>query len=700
MSDDQLQQAVSLHRAGELQAAQRCYLDILQRQPDQPNANYNLGAILLEAGDALSSLPYFKTALEADAEQALYWLGYIRVLIQTAHYDDAQAVIDYGMQAGLAGAELEALAATLQQRTRVWLADSDTEVHLAQLFGQQRYPEIEALLLPLLQAQPDWLNGWKILSDTYLMQGRDARLPAGKALELNAADATEHCYHGLVLRRQGDTAGAARSFQHAIALNPTYAAAYNNLGIAMKDLGDVQAGIAQYRQALKLNPNYASCYSNLLFCMAHAEEVSPAQLYQEHRQFALRYEAPLKAAWQRHANAREPARRLHIGLVSADLREHSMAYFLEPLLQQLSGMPDLCLHAYANSALQDDVTLRLRAHCAHWHTVDTLSDAALAGQIRQDGIDILLDLSGHTSGNRLLTFARKPAPVQVSWLGYLSTTGLDSMDYYLGDRYMLPTEQLAAQFSEKLVQLPANAPFLPSPLSPDINALPALNNGYLTLACFNRLNKITHRTVALWARLMQALPTARMLLAGMPEDGSYDRLLHWFQQQGVARERLLFHPRSSMQEYLALHHQVDLCLDTMPSNGVTTTFHAAWMGVPTLSLAGSSLQSRGAMAVMSHLGLAGGQLNRQPGGLESGLGEATPGFVADNEQAWLELGVYWAGQLPQLAQLRLGMRQRYLASLLAQPDVVAHGLQQAFRHMWQVYCTEQPASAFNVQALD
>lgn len=692
--EKQLEQAVGFHRLGHLPAAKQLYLSILQDQPTQPNANYNLGAILLEEGNLTHSLPHFKAALEADPEQALYWLSYLRVLIQAGHHEDAQMVLEYGTQAGLQGEELDTLAATLQQqRAKVWPANSDTEAYLAQLFSEQNYHKIEAILLTVLESEPDWLNGWKILSDTYLMQGKDARQPAGRALALNPQDATEHCYHGLVLRKQGDIAGAARSFQHAIAINPAYAAAYNNLGIAMKDLGEVQAGIAHYRQALQLNPDYASCYSNLLFCMAHAEEVSASQLYQEHRQFALRYEVPLQAAWQPHANTRDPGRLLHIGFVSADLREHSMAYFLEPLLQHLSQAPGLCLHAYANSALQDEVTLRLRAHFAHWQTVDTLSDSALTEQVRVDGIDILVDLSGHTSGNRLLTFARKPAPIQVSWLGYLSTTGLDSMDYYLGDRYMLPTELLARQFSEKLVQLPANAPFLPSPLSPPVHALPAINNGYLTFACFNRLNKMTASTVALWARLLQAVPTARMLLAGMPEDGSYDRLVQWFQQQGVVRERLLFHPRISMQDYLALHHQVDLCLDTMPSNGVTTTFHAAWMGVPTLSLAGSSLQSRGAMAVMSHLGLA--ARDRQTADAEIG-----PGFVAENEQTFVDMGVYWASQLPRLAQIRMEMRQRYQDSILAKPEVIAHGLEQAFRQMWQLYCEGQPASAFTVQSLD
>lgn len=690
-AQQRLQEAVNLHRAGRLQEAERLYQAILQQQPDQPNANYNLGVIALEAQHPDDSLPFFKNALEADPQEPQYWISYINALIQAQQMDDARLVLSYGLKAGLAGDEVDALAKLLAapsawQTQMQALHDKlvpapEVEVELAQLFEARAYEPLENRLLKLLQQYPQWLNGWRVLSDAWLLQGRDARLPAMRALALNPLDAREHCYYGLVLKGQNDLLGAAQAFQEAIRLKPDYAAAYNNLGIVTKDMGDTEAGIDWYRKALALQPGYAVCHSNLLFCLSHSENIDPAALFEAHRAFSTQYEAPLEAAWQPHGNSREPERCLQIGFVSADLRDHSIAYFLEPLLNALSRAVGIALHAYATSAIEDSTTQRLRGCCRYWHTVDGLSDAELAEKIRADGIDILVDLSGHTAGNRLLTFARKPAPIQVSWLGYLSTTGLDAMDYYLADPFLCPQGELDGQFSEAIVQLPANAPFLPSAVAPEVNPLPALENGYLTFACFNRPNKMTRSAIRLWSKLLTRLPDSKMLLGGMPSDGSYDTVIAWFAAEGVARERLIFHPRSYMKHYLALHHAVDICLDTFPSNGVTTTCHAVWMGVPTLCMQGDRMASRGAMAVMQHVGLE--------------------DFIAEDEAEFIALGVAWADRLQALAEVRAGLRSRFEQSALAQPAMIAKGLEQAFRTMWQTWCKQAPVQGFavDVQAL-
>ncbi len=537
---------------------------------------------------------------------------------------------------------------------------------LIQLFLAQNYDALEADLMQLLAQHPNWLIGWKILSDTYMVQHKDARIPALNALTLNINDPQEHCYYGMVLKSEGDLVGAAQAFKQAIVLQPDYAAAYNNLGIVEKDMGDIQAGIASYRCALELNPSYASCYSNLLFCLSHAENISPQALYEEHRQFAQWYEQPLKSLWKKHTNPKGPAKVLKVGFVSAAFRDHSLAYFFEPVLTHLAQSTTVSLYAYCASALEDEATKRIKQQFRHWLNVDQLSEQALADKVRADGIDILVDLDGHTSGNRLLAFAMKPAPIQVSWLGYLATTGLSAMDYYLADRYLLPSHQFDQQFSEKIVQLPVNATFSPSAMSPEVNALPALKNGYLTFACFNRPNKITASVVRLWCQVLNALPKAKMLLGAMPSDGSYDVLISWFAQNGVGKARLIFHPKRDMQSYLSLYHQVDVCLDTFPSNGVTTTCHAAYMGVPTLCLNGDHLASRGAQALMGHLGL--------------------DQFVADNEEAYINQAHYLANHIDALAQIRQTLRERFNQSNLAKPEVLALSLEQVFRQMWKRWC--------------
>jgi predicted O-linked N-acetylglucosamine transferase (SPINDLY family) len=404
--------------------------------------------------------------------------------------------------------------------------------------------------------------------------------------------------------------------------------------------------------------------------------VSKELLFAEHCRFGAQYETPLRAAWPLHRNVRDPARRLQIGFVSGDLRDHVVAYFVEPLLIHLARSPHLTLHAYYNHAVEGQATPRLRTYFSHWHSIAGLSDAALATKIGDDGIDILIDLSGHTSENRLLCFARKPAPVQASWIGYPGTTGLHAMDYYIADRCFLPPGAFDNQFAEKLAYLPAVAPFLPDVSGPAVNRLPALSNGDLTFGSFNRLSKLTPYAVALWSRLLRALPDARMVLGGMPEDGQYHQLLDWFIQAGIAQERLSFHPRCSTAAYLALHHKVDICLDTYPYTGGTTTSHALWMGVPTLSLAGQTVPGRQGAAILGHLGL--------------------DEFVAKDEAEFEKKGLLWAGKLAELGDLRAGLRDRFERTPMRDPGMIAAGLERALRLMWQRWCAGVPVEVLDI----
>jgi predicted O-linked N-acetylglucosamine transferase (SPINDLY family) len=677
------QQAICLHQAGHIADAERLYREILLTNPNKTKANFNLGSILLEGGFADASLPFFKAALESDPNEARYWLTYINALIQARCFDDAQLVITYGKEAGLSGPEVDTFETWLKrynnnefQHNEETLPPSSEVDELINLFAEQRYEEVERKVLKLTQYYPNWLAGWKILSDTLLVQKKDARFAASSALALNLNDAKEHCYYGLVLKGQGDLKAAACAFEQAIKLNSDYAAAYNNLGIVRKDLGDVDGGIRSYRHALELSPDYASCYSNLLFCLSHSEKIDADILFKEHCQFSTQYELPIKASWPIHSNSRDVKRRLKIGFVSSDFRDHSLAYFIEPLLKQLSLSSNLILHAYSASAIKDSMTRRLRENFSIWNQVDGLPDAVFAQKIMDDRIDILVDLDGHTAGNRLLTFALKPAPIQVSWLGYFATTGLTAIDYYLADSNLLPPGKLDSQFTEKLVQLPANAPFTPYEASPEVNALPVLKKGYITFACFNRPNKITRSVVGLWCKLLTAIPNSKLLLGAMPQEGSYSAFVEWFTLEGINLDRLIFHPRSSINNYLKLHHEVDVCLDTFPSNGVTTTCHAVWMGVPTLCLEGASLTSRGALGIMKHVGL--------------------DDFIASDEDDFVRRGLLLASNIERLSEVRRSLRNNLNDSLLAQPHLIAESLEQSFHRMWKQWCSDLPAESFQI----
>ncbi|HEY0841675.1 tetratricopeptide repeat protein [Methylotenera sp.] len=679
-----LQRAAQLHESGDLLEAEQLLRTILAVNPQQTQANYHLGSLLLESLRASESLPYFNAALEHDPQQAQHWVSYIGALIDASHYEDAKLVLTYGRDAGL-GSEsvqhLEQLLAVRQAESLQLASVAGEQVpaahiqeKLIQLFLNKRYQAAEAALQQLLQTYPKWLIGWKMMSDILLVQKKDARLAASNALALNQDDAQEYCYYGLVLKGQGDLVNAATAFKHAIKLQPDYAAAYNNLGIVTKDMGDVATAVVYYRKALEINPGYASCYSNLLFCLAHTDIVSATDLFAEHRKFGSQYEAVYKSAWPKHSHQFDLTKCLNVGFVSADFREHSLANFFEPVLEHLSQVADIVLHAYANNAIEDEVTHRLKPKFKHWNKIDALTDAALAEKVRADQIDILVDLDGHTSGNRLISFAMKPAPIQISWLGYLATTGLTAMDYYLADAHLLPSGMFDRQFTENIVQLPANAPFTPFALSPEVQALPALDNGFTTFGCFNRVEKITPSVIKLWASLLNAVPNSKLLLGAMPKDGSYDGVIKQLASLSVGVDRLIIHHRSNMENYLKLHELVDVCLDTFPSNGVTTTCHAAWMGVPTLCMEGQSLMSRGAMAVMLHLGL--------------------PEFVVKSHDDFISKGIYLAEHLQYLSEIRVALRKKFNDSALNQPKLISDNLTLALRSMWARWCNNQPAISF------
>lgn len=573
---------------------------------------------------------------------------------------------------------------------------------LLALFAQGRMEDAGAVASELTTQFPDFGFGWKALAITLQVSGQvepalaamleaarllpddaeahnnlglvlttltrplDAEQALRRALTLAPSYAEAHNNLAIALFDQGRLAAALASLHIALSLKPDYVKAHNNLGLVLQAQGKSGEAAAAYRRALALHPLYADAHSNLLFSLSQSEHIDPATLAAEHGRYAEQFEAPLRAHWPAHANGRDPARVLRVGVVSGDLRGHPVAAFIEPVLARLGAGTRLSLHAYSNHPVEDAVTRRLRSHFAGWTSIVGWDDGAVAARIESDAIDVLLDLSGHTAHNRLPVFARKPAPLQASWVGYPCTTGLTAMDYYLTDAGMLPPGQFDDQFSERLLHLPLAAPFQPSPLAPPVNQLPALANGYLTFGSFNRPGKLSRPVVALWSTLLRALPSARMLVAAMPADGGVDELAALFALNGVARQRLDFFARADMAHYLALHHRVDVCLDTFPYSGGTTTMHALTMGVPTLTLAGRTAPGRQGASNMTHIGL--------------------PGFVAADADDFLAIGATLPRDLGQLAAIRAGLRARFSAQQQGSMEAVAMNFELALRTVWQRWC--------------
>jgi protein O-GlcNAc transferase len=465
--------------------------------------------------------------------------------------------------------------------------------------------------------------------------------------------------------------------RRALELAPDNEHALRALAHTAFTLGEWKDALALSRRLLEIAPT-PETHSIMLFILSHCC-MDGAELTREHFAYGERWETPLRALWEPHANTRDPQRPIRVGFVSADLYNHAVTRFVAPIFEALQDSTQVQLYVYYNNTVEDTMSRSLRGQVAAWRDILDLDDEAAARLIREDAIDILIDLAGHSALNRLPLFARRPAPVQASFIGYAGTTGLQSMDYILCDQFLVPEGRYDHQFSEQIVRLPLGTPFLPERGAPDVNELPALKNGYLTFGSFHRASKLSREVIAQWARLLHAVPDAKMLLGGL-QPGIDDNLIDWFEQEGIPRARLLLRPRASMFEYLGQHHEVDVCLCPFPYTGSTTIGHALWMGVPTLATVGATNPSHAAVCFMAHLGLF--------------------TFITEDEDTYVKLGAFLSQNVSALAAMRASMRERFVNSAVGYPGVAAAGIELAMRRMWERWCRGDAPAALRVRMAD
>ncbi len=688
-ADERCALAMRLQLSGQADLAETAYREILQSDPEHAATHHCLGMLELQLDRAAQGVPHLLKALELAPAVPDYWLGYLEALLLLGREEEAGAALALARGHGLSGAATEDFSRRLSARgeraTRVREQEADLIGHLK----QGRLTDARVLAQTLIEHFPESGLAWKASGVFLWVDGhqRQAAEAMRACLRRIPEDVEAWSHLGGINTKLGLLTDAEAAQKKAIQIDPHYAPAHYRLGSCYLLMGKMTQAQHELRTAIALQPDcgteeVTSGYSNLLFALCHDATIDADTLFREHCRAGERFEAGLRAAWPRHSNGRDPERRLRVGMVSADFRNHAVASFLEPILPTLARRPGLELWAYYSNTIDDEVSRRLREHFHHWQPVDSMhvSDAELARRILADGIDILVDLSGHTGGNRLGAFARKPAPIQVSWLGYVGTTGLRAMDYYLTDRHYLPRDQFERQFTEQLVYLPAMAPFQPHEAAPPISALPALAAGSLCFGSFNRLHKINPPTLALWSRLLQALPDSRMLMGAMPPGPARDQIIAEFSQHGIRADRLSFRETVGMDAYLAMHQDIDICLDTQPWSGGTTTNHALWMGVPTLTKVGTTPASRLTAALSQQVGL-----------------EA---FIADSDDEFVAKGVYWANHLQELAGIRASLRERCVNAPVRQPDLIATALERAFRIMWRRWCDGQSPMSFAVDDLD
>ena len=490
-----------------------------------------------------------------------------------------------------------------------------------------------------------------------------------QALLLQPDDVAVYIGLGTALRGQSRLDEAIACYRQALVRQPDCAEIHYNLANVLLAQNQLEQAVASYREALRLQPYNDGAYSNLLFTLQNLPTCTPAEVFREHQGYAERFEAPLKPHWQPHSNTRDPERRLKVGYVSGDLRQHAVAYFIEPILAH-HDKSCVEVYAYYNHAHHDSLTERIMTYTDHWLDCRGLSDDQLAARIRADGIDILVDLSGHTALHRLLVFARKPAPVQVTWFGYIGSTGLTAMDYRLTNAFMDPPGLSERYHTEALIRLPGSGiAYRPEANSPDVNELPALRTGELMLGSLNTLSKINPAVIELWAKILDALPQARLMLGNVANAEAAQRLIGMFGEAGITLDRLILQPTLPMADFLALHQQIDLGLDPFPYNGGTTTLHALWMGVPVVTLAGHHSVARWGVAALSRVGL-----NE---------------FICHSEDEYVQCAVRAAQDLPALNRVRQSLRQRMMAAD-CDPVTITRHLEAAYRDMWRQWCA-QPA---------
>ena len=562
-------------------------------------------------------------------------------------------------QTGRLGASLMPMQSAVKLSPQDAEAHSNLGVTLKQL---GRLDESEASYRQAIVLKPDYAEAHSNLGGMLREVGRveEAEASCRRATALKPNYAEAHSNLGNALKELGRLDEAEASLRQAIALKPDLAEAHYNLGNTLKELGGLDEAEASYIQAIALKPDYAEAHSNLLMLIG-SMLFNDVRYHESAAGFARAVDETVTSRFDNWSHSRDKES-LRIGFVSGDLRSHPVGYFLEGLLIELQSS-SIELVAYPTAKEADAVTSRLKPLFDRWCPLVGLNDMKAAQKIHSDGIHILFDLSGHTGKNRLPVFAWKPAPIQVSWLGYFASTGLSEMDYILGDPYVTAHEE-ADHFSETIWQLPETyLCFTPPDLDLKVAPLPACSNGFVTFGCFNKLSRMTDEIVSVRAAILHAVPGSKLFLKDkqLEHEAGRSRVLSRFAAVGIAADRLILEGRSPRDEYLECYGRVDIALSPFPYGGGTTSVEGLWAGVPVITKKGSHF--------LSHLG--------ESIAHNSGLSD----WIASDEEEYVAKAVSYASNLEALSELRNGMREQILGTPLFDVPRFALHFEQAVRAM-------------------
>lgn len=645
----QLDAGIEHQRAGRRDEARACYESVLTGQPARADALHLLGLLAYATGDLAAALQRVDAALRVAPNASAFHESRGIILLAGDRIGDAQ----------------ESFAAALRLQPK-----SASHLFNAALAQRRRRDDAaaEASIRAAIASEPNHLEARTLLAELYCDMRRldEADREIASVLALAPERAAAHALRGRVCRERGHHRDALLALQRALSLDASLGAAHNLLGQVLKDQGRAAEAIDAYRHAVELDPQNPVIGSNLLFALNYATDIAPDTVFAEHRAWPTRHGPAAPPPALPPSPPLDPGRRLKIGFVSADLCAHAVASFLEPLLaaRDRAALEVCC---YANNASSDAVSTRLAALADSWHRIAGRTDDEVAARIRADGIDILVDLSGHTRGNRMPLFARRVAAIQVTWIGYPNTTGLATMDYRLTDCWADPPGLTESLHSETLFRLPGGfLCFAPQREAPPVAPSPALASGRITFASFNNLAKVNAELIGRWAAILHAVPGSRMLLKAKPlaDPGTRALVATAFSRHAVPPERLeLVGWVDGTQHHLEHYARVDIALDTFPYHGTTTTCEALWMGVPVITWAGEVHAARVGVSLLHSIG--------------------HPELVATSGDDYVATAVALARDVERLRRLRAELRPTVAASALTDTARIASEVEAAFRRMWR-----------------
>jgi protein O-GlcNAc transferase len=716
-----LSRGVELQKAGRVEDAEKVFREVLRLYPDHPDALHLLGLIAVGAGQLDAAAALIGRASECDPSTPAYHYSLGIVLRQQGRLADALAAFErtLAIEPGLAevhdhrGGVLKALGrldealAACEQALR--LEPGLAEAHNNRggvLKDIGRLDEALAACAEAARIRPDFAEAYfnsgiiltRMARPDEALAAFDATLAArpdiaeahfsrgvilqekgrieealaafDDALAINPNYAQAHNNRGGILRARGKYVDALVAFDAAVRLQPDNARAHNNRGVTCKDLGRLDEALAAYREAVRLDPDFTDAHSNLLFSLNYDPSTDEQALFEAHRAWGERYGHP-SGVFTTHENPRAVDKTLRVGLVSADLARHPVGFLIEGVLA--AADPDrVQFICYSGRVIEDQVTRRLKATAHAWRSSIGLSDAQLAELIRADGIDILIDLSGHTGGNRLPCFSLRPSPVQVTWFGSCHTTGVDAIDYILMDPTYV-TEGGERWFTETVVRLPdIRWCYAPPDYAPEVTPPPVLERGAITFGTLSNLTKVTSAVAELWARVLDAAPGSRLLLnwktlADVEERGRMQALLG---AAGIPAERVeLTQGADSHAGVLGGYADIDIALDPFPFSGCTTTCELLWMGLPVVTLPMVRPASRQTLGFLSALGRT--------------------EWVAGDADEYVCIASGLAADPGTLATMRRQQRDRMAASPICDgPRFMGH-LEAALRDMWRRWCAAE-----------